>query len=120
MKIEIDFSSPESMRGTRRELAMALAAVDSALATHGKDAGAPGPQPLISVRNPPPRAAVESAVVINGLGPTFTTRDARAAAQTAGLTEARFRNEIARQIKQGHLVEEEKGKGRKPTTYRRV
>jgi len=118
MKVEIDFSSPETMRATRRELAMALAAIDSALAAHSKDTGAPLPPP--TVLHPPPRAAVESATVINGLGATFTTRDARAAAQAAGLTEARFRNEIARQIKQGRLVEVEKGKGRKPSCFRKA
>jgi hypothetical protein len=114
MKIELDFSSPVELRKTRRELEMALAAIDSALNALGVDAA----KALESTIPDKPRQSPTS--VIDALPPSFTTREARKAAEAAGVSDQRIRNEIARQIDKGTLRLAEAGKGTIPSTFAKV
>jgi hypothetical protein len=132
MKIEVDLTQPiEGLTNTKAELEVALNAVVGALALavlEKKRAGLP----IVAQWNPDwkplgpdgyqqvPGTIATGATVIMAMKGVFTMREARDAAKASGVTEQRVRNEVARQIKQGRLEEIEKGKGRTPSSFRKL
>lgn len=122
MKIEIDFNKPELLRKQKRELEMALATIDGALASIYKierDEVDQPSFPQIAVAAP----AVTSgsvAEIIAAMPNQFDMRQSKTAADAAGIPDSRLRREIARMIEGGTLILVEKGQGRRPATFRKA
>jgi len=121
MKIEIDFSKPEGLRKQKRELEMALATIDGALAAinkNGRDVDQPSfPQIAVAA----PAATVGSvAEIIAALPSQFDMRQAKTAADAAEIPDSRLRREIARMTEGGTLILVEKGQGRRSATFRKA
>lgn len=123
MKIEIDFSRPDELRKTKRELEMALATIESALAqigTNGHDAAQPSLPNLGS--HQPTKAAISNYLdgIIASMLPEFTMREVMSYADAVGIPHSRVRREIASMTEMGALVLIQKGQGRRPTTFRKA
>ena len=120
MKIEIDFSKPESLRKQKRELEMALATINGALTAMGKIES--------DVDHPtfPQIKEVQANLTVNGvdeliaaLPSQFNMRQAKEVADAAEIPDSRLRREIARLTESGALIMIEKGQGRRPASFRK-
>jgi hypothetical protein len=134
VRIELDLTkSVDGLRIAKQELEMALNFVTATLDVLDKKPAAAATEPPVaagwipdwSKPIPIPKEAFQApgatgATIIDALGETFTMRQARDAGAAAGVTDQRIRNEVARRIKWGHLVETEKGKGRKASTFKKI
>jgi hypothetical protein len=121
MKIEIDFSRPEGLRKQKRELEMALATIDGALAAINKndrDVGQPS-FPQIAAAIPAP-AVGSVAEIIAAMPNQFDMRQAKTAADAAEIPDSRLRREIAQLTEKGELILVEKGQGRRPASFRKA
>ena len=121
MKIEIDFSKPEGLRKQKRELEMALATVEGALAAigkNGRDVETP-PFPQIAPAAPP-SANGDVGAIIAALPNQFNMRQAKTAADAAEIPDSRLRREIASLTESGVLILVEKGQGRRPASFRKA
>lgn len=126
VKIDVDFSSAKELLRIKRDLEAALAAVNGALAANRDFTHPPlenEVNPSLSLLSdeesstfPPPTPSD----VIGSLPMRFTMREARDRAEGIGMSDGRIRNEIGRQLESGILVELEKGKGTRPSIYRKV
>jgi hypothetical protein len=122
MKIEIDFSKPESLRKQKRELEMALATIDGALAAinkNGRDVETP-PFPQIAGAIPMPAPSGDVETIISQLPNQFSMRDAKFAADLADIPDSKLRREITKMIESGALVMTERGQGRRPASFRKA
>ena len=121
MKIEIDFSRPEGLRKQKRELEMALATIEVALAAINKNSREveTPPFPQITVAIPDP-AVGGVADIIAAMPSQFDMRQAKAAADAAEIPDSRLRREMSSMIETGELILVEKGQGRRPASFRKA
>jgi hypothetical protein len=118
MKIEIDFSKPESLRKQLRELEMAAATIKSALSAIDNVDQPSFPQIPATVDSP--AREIDVASIIASFPAQFDMRQAKLAADAAEIPDSRLRREIAKMIESGALVMTEKGQGRRPANFRKA
>ena len=121
MKIEIDFSKPESLRKQRRELEMALTTIDGALAAINKN-WREGDQQSLPHNSAVDAGSSASSVseIIAAMPKQFDMRQAKSSASAADIPVSQLRREIEKLMESGELILVEKGKGRRPTSFRKA
>jgi hypothetical protein len=122
MKIEIDFSRPDGLRKQKRELEMALATIDGALAAIYKNDRDKPNEPTFPQIPPVVESSSNGSVdaIIAALPKEFNMRQAKEAAETAEIPDSRLRREMNILVEGGSLILVEKGQGRRPATFRKV
>lgn len=134
MKLEIDFSDANRLRQQRKELQVALSAIDRALAELNDSDYLQGFSPInLQLPNPKklnsPSESAEKIVdalstsdcmdVIKELPARFTTSQAVELAKARGSNNSAIRKALAAQVEVGLIKIEKQGAGRTPTIYQK-
>ena len=122
MKLEIDFSKPEDLLETERQLEMALATVKSAIAEIRRNGTDLTGLPTAPVNNAAPNDVSKTTVssLVVSMPSEFTMRQIFERADAAGVARPKARKELGSMVTQGTLLLIEKGQGQRPSRFRKA
>ena len=135
MRFEVDTSKPDELRKLKREMEVGLATIEAALIAIGKNgndspaqavlglpvAAAPAP-PTSSTQeaDPPPSPRPELPEPLNQLPSQFSMRDALNLAESGNYSLPSMRRMVLRLMNEGALILVARGKGPKPSIFRKA